>query len=300
MSKIPMHPFAEALDIFLDFLWLEEGLTAASRESYARDLTSANAWLVNHGLSWNETTLATWQDYFLQNPLATTSKRRHLSALKRYMDYWAQNGQEWGFSLKNIQLGKPALHLPQVLTESQVEALLNVPNCQNPVELRDKALLEVMYASGLRVSEAVGLKYSQVDWQAGSLLIQGKGNKMRLVPLGEEAHHWLVVYSDQARSHFLQGRAGVGEVFISQKGTPMTRQAAWQRIKILAQRIGLSVNLSPHGLRHAFATHLLNHGADLRSVQLLLGHADLSTTQIYTHVAKARLQALHQQHHPRG
>jgi integrase/recombinase XerD len=228
-----------------------------------------------------------------------TSSNRRLSVFKRYFR-WALREQLLGAdpTLK-LRNAKQALRVPRSLSEAQVEALLGAPVVATPLGLRDRTMLELMYASGLRVSELVTLKSVHLSLSEGALRVTGKGAKERLVPFGEEAHAWLVRYLADARAQILK-RQTSDALFVTGRGGPMTRQMFWKLIKAHALRGGVPVSLSPHTLRHAFATHLLNHGADLRAVQMLLGHADISTTTIYTHVARERLKLLHAQHHPRG
>ena len=228
---------------------------------------------------------------------STTS--RELSSFKRFYRYLLRQGKIQADPSLNIDTPKLPRNLPKTLTEAEVEALLNAPDVAQPLGLRDRAMLEVLYASGLRVSELVGLSIAQVSLSMGVVRVMGKGSKERLAPLGEESLEWISRYTREARPILLNGKTS-DALFITARGTSMTRQAFWHLIKRHAQQAGIDKPLSPHTLRHAFATHLLNHGADLRVVQLLLGHADISTTQIYTHVARERLKQLHAKHHPRG
>lgn len=291
------------IEQFLDALWLEKNLAENTLNAYRRDLSMMVEWLHHRGL-----TLATAQSDDLQALLAerleggykATSSARLLSAVRRLFQYLYR--EKFREDDPSAHLASPKLpqRLPKDLSEAQVERLLQAPLIDQPLELRDKAMLEVLYATGLRVSELVGLTMSDISLRQGVVRVIGKGNKERLVPLGEEAVYWLETYLEHGRPWLLNG-VSIDVLFPSQRAQQMTRQTFWHRIKHYAVLAGIdSEKLSPHVLRHAFATHLLNHGADLRVVQMLLGHRDLSTTQIYTHVATERLRQLHQQHHPRA
>ncbi|EKY3119109.1 site-specific tyrosine recombinase XerD [Cronobacter turicensis] len=291
------------IEQFLDALWLERNLAENSLSAYRRDLSMVVEWLHNRGLS-----LATAQSSDLQTLLAerveggykATSTARMLSAVRRLFQHLYR--EKIRDDDPSALLASPKLpqRLPKDLSEAQVDRLLQAPTVEEPIELRDKAMLEVLYATGLRVSELVGLTMSDVSLRQGVVRVIGKGNKERLVPLGEEAVYWVEQYLTHGRPWLLNGQS-LDILFPSNRARQMTRQTFWHRIKHYAQLAGIdSEKLSPHVLRHAFATHLLNHGADLRVVQMLLGHSDLSTTQIYTHVATERLRQLHQQHHPRA
>ncbi|CCJ99376.1 Tyrosine recombinase XerD [Cronobacter malonaticus 507] len=291
------------IEQFLDALWLERNLAENSLSAYRRDLSMVVEWLHHRGLS-----LATAQSGDLQTLLAerveggykASSTARMLSAVRRLFQHLYR--EKIRDDDPSALLASPKLpqRLPKDLSEAQVERLLQAPTVEEPIELRDKAMLEVLYATGLRVSELVGLTMSDVSLRQGVVRVIGKGNKERLVPLGEEAVYWLEQYLTHGRPWLLNGQS-LDILFPSNRARQMTRQTFWHRIKHYAQLAGIeSEKLSPHVLRHAFATHLLNHGADLRVVQMLLGHSDLSTTQIYTHVATERLRQLHQQHHPRA
>ncbi|WP_319928982.1 site-specific tyrosine recombinase XerD [Xenorhabdus santafensis] len=297
-------PLADPLiEQFLDTIWLEKDLAENTLISYRLDLQALNNWLVNYGHN-----LLSVQPIELQSFLAervdggykASSSARLLSAMRRLFQYLYREKMREDDPTALLSAPKLPKRLPKDLSEKQVEDLLSTPLTENPIELRDKAMLEILYACGLRVSELVGLTLSDVGLRQGVIRIIGKGNKERLVPLGEEAIYWLEKYLEYGRPWLLNG--AVSDVFFpSKRGTQMTRQTFWHRIKHYAILAGIdSERLSPHVLRHAFATHLLNHGADLRVVQMLLGHSDLSTTQIYTHVATERLKVLHQRHHPRG
>ena len=288
---------------FLDALWLERNLAENTIASYKLDLIA-----LSQSLQQQDVTLLTAQTDNLQNFLMqrvqdgykASSSARLLSATKRFFQYLYQ--ENYRIDDPSAVLSSPKLpkKLPKDLTESQVDALLESPSVEDPIELRDKAMLEVLYATGLRVSELVNLEISDVSLRQGVVRIIGKGNKERLVPLGEEAIYWLEYYFKYARNDLLKNGA-IDVLFPSRLGKKMTRQTFWHRIKYYAILTGINIEaLSPHVLRHAFATHLLNHGADLRVVQMLLGHSSLSTTQIYTHVATERLKQLHSKHHPRA
>ena len=290
------------IDRFVDSLWLERGLSANTLAAYRTDLGKLAEWLDQQGSS-----LLTLQALDLQAYLAwrvdhgfkATSTARLLSALRRFYQYLIREQLRTDDPTALLAGPKLPQRLPKDLNEQQVDALLMAPAVDQPLELRDKAMLELLYATGLRVSELVGLTIENISLRQGVVRVVGKGNKERLVPMGEEALYWLQRYLQGARTALLGG-VSCDVLFPSSRAQQMTRQTFWHRIKLYAERAGIRVNLSPHTLRHAFATHLLNHGADLRVVQMLLGHADLTTTQIYTHVAREGLNALHQQHHPRG
>jgi integrase/recombinase XerD len=292
------------VDRFLDALWLEDGLSALTLAAYRRDLTLYASWWhtehpAGHGiLSTTEAQLLAYMAARHANSRATTVNRR-TTVFKRFFR-WALREHliTQDPTLKMIGSRQP-LRVPKVLSEAQVEALLAAPDEHTPLGLRDRAMLELMYASGLRVTELVGLKTVQVGLNEGVIKVMGKGARERLVPFGEEARQWIVRYLETARQAIL-GRQVSDALFVTSRGGPMTRQMFWTLVKQHALRADMIVPLSPHTLRHAFATHLLNHGADLRVVQMLLGHADISTTTIYTHVARERLRQLHQRHHPRG
>ncbi len=295
---------AELLDEFHDALWLEDGLARNTLDSYRRDLDKFADWLQAHrSSSLLQTTHADIQAYLgdllLQQKAKASSTGRNISSLKRLFRYLLRQNRIATNPTLQIDTPKLPRSLPKSLSEADVEALLNTPDTQTPLGLRDRAMLEVLYASGLRVSELVTLRVAQVSMDMGVVRVMGKGSKERLVPLGEVALEWLRRYLDQGRNVLL-GRKSSDALFVTARAEGMTRQMFWYLIKKHAQRGGLVMTLSPHTLRHAFATHLLNHGADLRVVQMLLGHTDISTTQIYTHVARERLKELHHQHHPRG
>lgn len=295
----------QILDEFSDSLWLEEGLSRNTLESYCNDLRQFSFWLVGH--SQNNRTLinATHSDLLaflaarVSAKIKASTTNRELSTLRRFYRFLLRQGRIQVDPSQNIESPKLPRHLPQSLNETDVEVLLNAPDINSSLGLRDRTMLEVLYASGLRVSELVSLKNSQLSLDMGVVRVMGKGSKERLAPLGEEALMWLNRYTEHARPLLLGGKVS-DTIFVTTRGAGMTRQAFWYLIKRHAQQAGIDKPLSPHTLRHAFATHLLNHGADLRVVQLLLGHADISTTQIYTHIARERLKQLHAKHHPRG
>jgi len=291
------------VDNFCDALWLEDGLAKATLDSYRSDLGRLSLWLANNAgeplLDIRATTLTAFIAH-LSRQTRASSQSRYLSTLRRF--YRWQLGRGRIFIDPTLKLANPARpsRLPKVMSEKQVDALLNAPNLDTPLGLRDRAMLETLYASGLRVTELVNLKIHEVGFNEGVVRVIGKGSKERLVPLGEQAIDWLTRYLNEARPEIIKGQQSE-DMFVTARGGAMTRQAFWQLIKRYAPQAGIdTAKLSPHVMRHAFATHLLNHGADLRVVQLLLGHADISTTQIYTHVARERLKKLHAMHHPRG
>jgi integrase/recombinase XerD len=289
------------LDRFSDSLWLEAGLSRNTLDSYRRDLRQLDEWLKRtRGRSLCDAQHADLLAYLAHRSKSkASSNARLLSSLKRFFRFALREGLVAADPTLNIDAPKRVRPLPRSLTEADVDALLSAPALGDPLGLRDKAMLEVLYASGLRVSELVALKAAQLSHDMGVVRVLGKGAKERLVPVGEEALAWIRRYTQEARPQLLAGRVS-DSLFVTARAQPMTRQAFWQIVKRYAVRAGVSSAISPHTLRHAFATHLLNHGADLRVVQLLLGHADISTTQIYTHVARERLKQLHGRHHPRG
>jgi integrase/recombinase XerD len=293
------EPSDTLIERFLDALWLEAGLSRNTLSAYRSDLEGLAAWLKAPLAGASRGQL---QDYLADcvgRGMRPRTTARLLSSLRRFYQYLVRVNvitEDPSALLESPKLGRP---LPKSLSEEQVERLLAAPDTGTALGLRDRAMLETLYATGLRVSELVGLTLGQINLQAGVVRVIGKGNKERLVPLGEEAIGWLQRYLASARSGLLHGQASAA-LFPTTRGAAMTRQAFWHNIKRYARVAGIETALSPHTLRHAFATHLLNHGADLRVVQMLLGHADLSTTQIYTQVARERLKQLHQRHHPRG
>jgi len=293
------HPL---IDQFLDALWLEKGLSDNTRGAYRSDLALFNGWLQEKNLELANAGRELILDHLawrLEQSYKPRSTARFLSGLRGFYRYLLREkliAVDPTLRVEMPQLGRP---LPKSLSEADVEALLAAPDLSDPIGQRDRAMLEVLYACGLRVTELISLTLEQVNLRQGVLRVMGKGSQERLVPMGEEAIVWVERYMRDARHDLLGGRPS-DVLFPSLRGEQMTRQTFWHRIKHQARVAGINKSLSPHTLRHAFATHLLNHGADLRVVQMLLGHSDLSTTQIYTHVARARLQDLHAKHHPRG
>ncbi len=291
------------IDTFIDALWLEEGLSNNTLQAYRRDLTLFAQWL-------QTTPLVAAQELHIQGYFAAqhaqtkaTTANRRLTVFRRYFRWALREGLVQQDPTLKLDAAKQAPRIPKTLTEAQVEALLAAPDTSQALGIRDRTMLELMYASGLRVSELVELRVLNVGLNEGVLRVMGKGSKERLVPFGEVAGAWLQRYLGQARGELL-GAKQTQDLFVtvrgSKAGSAMTRVMFWGLVKRYALQAGIRAPISPHTLRHAFATHLLNHGADLRSVQMLLGHADISTTTIYTHVARERLAALHAQHHPRG
>ncbi len=296
------HGSEAAIEGFIDALWIEDGLSAQTLAAYRRDLSLYARWLAaRHHKALDDSTEADLLGYMAQrhaDTRATTANRR-LSVFKRYWRWALREHSVEADPTLRLQAARQPLRVPKTLSEAQVEALLAAPDVARPLGLRDRTMIELMYASGLRVSELVLLKTVHLSLDEGALRVTGKGSKERVVPFGAEAHGWLQRYLAEARGAILKRRAS-DALFVTARAAPMTRQMFWKLIKQYALKAGIETPLSPHTLRHAFATHLLNHGADLRAVQLLLGHADISTTTIYTHVARERLRALHAKHHPRG
>ncbi|WP_374728475.1 site-specific tyrosine recombinase XerD [Natronospira proteinivora] len=292
----------DSIERFLDAMWMERGLSENTLAAYRADLQNLAKWA--QGVEREVETLArddileflAWR---VQQGARPRSTARQLSSIRRYFRYLVREGRRSDDPSSDIEMPRLGRPLPKSLGESEVEALLAAPEVEKPLGLRDRAMLELLYATGLRVSELVSLRLDQVNLRQGVIRINGKGERERLVPLGEESQAWLQRYVEEGRSGILGGRQSPF-LFPTRRSEHMTRQAFWHIIKRYAQRAGISRGLSPHTLRHAFATHLLNNGADLRVVQMLLGHSDVSTTQIYTHVARERLKSLHEEHHPRG
>jgi integrase/recombinase XerD len=312
------QPDTGLIDEFCDTVWLEDGLSRNTIEAYRRDLSLFARWLATRQLGIEKATAEVMAGYFEhlgnislrgtsggRGPAArskgirASTQARILSSFRRFYQFALRAGRVNADPTLQMDTPKKPRRLPKTLSEGDVEALLAVPEVESARGLRDRTMLEVLYASGLRVSELVLLRMDSLGMDMGVVRILGKGSKERLVPLGEEALSWIARYLESARMDLLAGRASE-YVFVTSRGTPMTRQAFWHLIRRHAAVALPGKDLSPHTLRHAFATHLLNHGADLRVVQMLLGHADISTTQIYTHVARERLKQLHQKHHPRG
>ncbi len=300
-AAVPAESSA-AIDRFVDALWIEDGLAPLTLAAYRRDLTLFAAWLADASarplLQSTEADLLAYMAGRHAATRATTANRR-LTVFKRFFRWALREHLVAADPTLKLLAARQPLRVPKAITEAQVEALLAAPDVDSPLGLRDRAMLELMYASGLRVSELVQARTVQLSLQDAVLRVYGKGSRERLVPFGEEALDWLRRYLGQARGLILDGQASEA-LFVTRRGGAMTRQMFWKLVKRYATQAGITAPLSPHTLRHAFATHLLNHGADLRAVQLLLGHADIGTTTIYTHVARERLRRLHAEHHPRG
>jgi len=289
------------VDAFIDALWLEDGLSANTLAAYRRDLGAYGQWLASRNLALETSTEADLNAYFAARHASTraSSANRRLTVFKRFFRWALREGRVHSDPTLRLLAARQPLRLPKALSEAQVDQLLAAPDLGTALGLRDKAMLELLYASGLRVSELVGLKTFQVGSNEGVVRIMGKGSKERLVPFGAVAREHLQAYLVGARPQILAGQQS-DALFVTARGAGMGRVMFWMLVKKYARQAGIAVPLSPHTLRHAFATHLLNHGADLRAVQMLLGHADISTTTIYTHVARERLKVLHAAHHPRG
>ena len=292
-----------AIDVFVDALWLEDGLSRNTLAAYRRDLTLYAQWLAQQqpAQTLDGTAEHHLQGYFAERHAGTkaTTANRRLTVLRRYFHWALRERRIQHDPTVRLQAARQPLRVPKTLSQAQVEALLEAPDADTALGLRDRAMLELMYASGLRVTELVTLKTWNLGLNEGVLRVMGKGSKERLVPFGDVARQWLERYLQEARGAILAGQQ-TQDLFVTARGAGMTRVMFWVIVKKCALAAGITVPLSPHTLRHAFATHLLNHGADLRVVQLLLGHADISTTTIYTHVARERLRQLHARHHPRG
>ena len=302
VSERALAPQEQAvIDVFLDAIWLEDGLSKNTLDSYRLDLTAFAIWVSTQDKQLLSIDKADVQQYLaVKFPLSKPrSIGRLIATLRRFYRYSLRENQIAIDPTLQIESPKLPRSLPKSLNEEEVEALLNAPNVEDALGLRDKAMLELLYASGLRVSELVSIKTSEISMSDSVVRVTGKGSKTRLVPMGENAVEWIVRYLKEARSQILQNRLS-DALFVTNRGDAMTRQTFWHMIKRYALLAGITKHMSPHVLRHAFATHLLNHGADLRVVQMLLGHSDISTTQIYTYVARERLKQLHAQHHPRG
>ncbi|MEG1454408.1 MAG: site-specific tyrosine recombinase XerD [Comamonas sp.] len=299
----PLPESQSAIDAFVDALFLEDGLARNTLAAYRRDLTLYAQWLAQRPepLALDATQESELQGYFAARVEQTkaTSANRRLTVLRRYFHWALREKRVAADPTVRMLAARQPPRLPHTLTQAQVEALLNAPDAATPLGLRDRSMLELMYASGLRVSELVGLQNHQVDLRAGVVRVTGKGQRERLVPFGDEAAWWLQRFLQEGRQAILGGQHS-DDLFVTQRGSGMSRVMFWLLVKKYAQQAGITAPLSPHTLRHAFATHLLNHGADLRVVQMLLGHVDISTTTIYTHVARERLKKLHAEHHPRG
>lgn len=291
----------QSIDRFVDALWLEDGLARNTLDAYRRDLSALADWLARQGRPLDQVREEDLHAYMAVRHTGSkaTSANRRLTVFKRYCRWALREGVLQVDPTLKLLSAKQLLRVPKTLTETQVERLLKAPDVGQPLGLRDRAMLELMYASGLRVSELVGLRTFELSMPDQVLRVLGKGGKERLLPFGDEARRWLQRYLAEARVAILSGQM-TDDLFVTARGAGMSRVMFWVLVKKYAQQAGVTAPLSPHTLRHAFATHLLNHGADLRAVQMLLGHADISTTTIYTHVARERLKQLHQHHHPRG
>lgn len=303
MNKSSTDHKDPAIDRFIDSLWSQKGLAELTLAAYQQDLRQFSRWLAGHGSRLIEADQASIQRYLAERfdgGASGRSNARLLSTLKQYYRHLIRNGERQDNPTALISAPRIHRSLPQSLAERDIDKLLEAPDLESPYGIRDRCMLELMYSSGLRVSELVGLQLNQVNTNLGLVRLIGKGNKERVVPVGEEALHWLSVYLKQARPSLQQARSISDALFLSSRGSGITRQAFWQNIKKHLRKAGVKTVFSPHSLRHAFATHLLNHGADLRTVQMLLGHSSLSTTQIYTHIAQERLASIHAEHHPRG
>lgn len=301
-SESPKAATDPAVTRFLDAVWMERGLSSNTLAAYRADLTALSRWLADRGVPMLQTTrgdllgFIAWRVEAGARPRSTA---RQLSSFRRFFRYLLREGVIRDDPTAQIAMPKIGRSLPKSLSEEEVEALLSAPLVSDPLGHRDRTMLEVLYATGLRVSELVSLKYNAVNLNQGVIRVLGKGNRERMIPLGEEAVRWLQEFIAGARNEILLDRT-TDYLFPTRRGDRMTRQAFWHIIKRYARKSSIDKDLSPHTLRHAFATHLLNHGADLRVVQMLLGHSDLSTTQIYTHVARERMKEMHAAHHPRG
>ena len=292
-----------AIDRFIDSLWAQKGLAELTLSAYQQDLSLFSRWLAEGGRELQSADQASIQQFLalrFDRGASARSNARLLSTLKQYYRHLVRQGERQDNPTALVSAPKIHRSLPQAMGEQEVENLLQAPDLESDFGLRDRCMLELMYSSGLRVSELVGLQLNQVNARLGLVRLVGKGSKERVVPVGEEALYWLNRYLQQARPALLVTGKPSDALFISSRGSAITRQAFWQNIKKHLLTAGVKTAFSPHSLRHAFATHLLNHGADLRTVQMLLGHSSLSTTQIYTHIAQARLQSIHAEHHPRG
>jgi integrase/recombinase XerD len=292
-----------AIDLFIDDLWARKGLAKLTLTAYQQDLKSFSDWLLAQGAKLENASQANIHSYLsrrFSNGASARSNARLLSTLKQYYRYLVKKGDRRDNPTELITAPKVHQILPQTLSEEDINKLIEAPDTESSYGLRDRCMLEIMYSSGLRVSELVSLQVNQVNTKLGLVRLTGKGNKERVIPVGEEALHWLTRYLEISRPQLIRESVVNDALYLSSRGTAITRQAFWQHIKKYSLQAGIKTVYSPHSLRHAFATHLLNHGADLRTVQMLLGHSSLSTTQIYTHIAQARLQNLHATHHPRG
>ena len=289
------------IDIFIDELWLEKGLSKNTLSAYRHALSSFSKWY--KGKSLLDVERVDLLDYLasrLKDGYSSRSTARSLSSLRAFYSYLTTKHNLEKNPTDKVESPKLGHSLPKTLSEDEVDRLINAPDVEDDIGLRDRAMLELIYACGLRVSELIGLDIINLNFRQGIIRVIGKGDKERLIPMGEEALYWLEKYTSRSRPNLIKDNLKVSELFLSKRGKSMTRQTFWHRVKDYAEKASIKKDLSPHTLRHAFATHLINHGADLRTVQLLLGHSSLSTTQIYTEVARHRMKELHNEHHPRG
>ena len=303
MTDVAESPDLATVERFIDALWSQKGLSTLTLRAYQQDLKQFSAFLANRGTNLDGADAASVQRYLaarFERGASARSNARMLSTLKQFFRFQLRHGARDDDPTALIQAPRIHRSLPQSLDENDIEKLLAAPDLESPYGLRDRAMLEMMYGSGLRVSELVGLELGQLNANLGLVRLVGKGSKERVVPVGEEALHWLDAYLERARPELVRAKIRSDALFLSSRGRAITRQAFWQNVKKHLLAAGIKTRYSPHSLRHAFATHLLNHGADVRTVQMLLGHSSLSTTQIYTHVAQARLEEIHARHHPRG
>ncbi len=299
----PLQQSENRIDQFIDSIWSEKGLSKLTLDAYKQDLLLFARWLQKQNKPLIEVDQALILQYLafrMENKSSARTNARLLSTIKQFFRYQVRSGQRPDNPSELISAPKITRLLPGSLTEKDMDNLLQAPDIESDYGLRDRCMLELMYSSGLRVSELVSLELNQINQNLGLVRLTGKGNKERVIPVGEEALYWLKRYTNQSRAMLVKPQVTTDALFLSSRGSAITRQAFWQHIKKYLLIAGIKTSFSPHSLRHAFATHLLNHGADLRTVQMLLGHSDLSTTQIYTHIAQARLQSLHEEHHPRG
>ncbi len=291
----------EIIDLFLDSLWMERGLSKNTLFAYRSDISKYARWLQNQGINITKAGPQNILAYLASTEnKSTRTVARNLSSLRRLYEYLSKEDKVKQNPIKNVEAPRLGRSLPKSLTENEVESLLDAPNTNQPLGLRDNTMLEIIYGTGLRVSELITLTLHQINLRQGVVRVMGKGNKERLVPLGEISTEWLEKYLAHGRNEILGENNSTDTLFPSRRGKSMTRQTFWHIVKRHAIVAGIKKSISPHMLRHAFATHLINHGADLRVVQMLLGHSDISTTQIYTHVARERLKDIHSKHHPRG
>jgi integrase/recombinase XerD len=299
----PLQLSENKIDQFIDSIWSEKGLSKLTLSAYKQDLLLFARWLQKQNKSLieaDQSIILQYLGFRMEEKSSARTNARLLSTIKQFFRYQVRSGQRADNPSELINAPKITRLLPDSLSEKDMDMLLQAPDIESDYGLRDRCMLELMYSSGLRVSELVSLELNQINQNLGLVRLTGKGNKERVIPVGEEALYWLKKYIRQSRAMLVKPKVTTDALFLSSRGSAITRQAFWQHIKKYLIIAGIKTSFSPHSLRHAFATHLLNHGADLRTVQMLLGHSDLSTTQIYTHIAQARLQSLHEMHHPRG